>query len=74
MGVIQKIMKAGALPPEWREHFPDPEKDVRVEIREIDNELGATKTLEEVMDLISRRAEKRGLTPELLEEIINEET
>ena len=70
---MQKIIKAGALPPEWRKDFPDPERQVCVETREIDKELSAARTLEEVMDLISRRAEQRGLTQAILDECLSQE-
>ena len=72
MTIIQKIVKARDLPAEWAKEFPDPETQVRVEVREVDSKLEATRTLEEVMDLIAERANARGLTPEVLQDILNE--
>jgi hypothetical protein len=45
---------------------------MRVEVRELDSRLEAARTLEEVMDLIAERAKARGLTPEVLQDILNE--
>jgi hypothetical protein len=72
MTIIQKIVKARDLPPEWAKEFADPDAQVRVEVREIDPELEATRTLEHVMDLVAERAKTRGLTPEILQDILNE--
>lgn len=72
MTIVQKIMKAGDLPPELAKAFSDPNADVQVVVREVDRELASAKSTDEVMDLISARAEERGLTPELLREILNE--
>jgi hypothetical protein len=72
MTIIQRIVKARDLPPEWAKEFADPETQVRVEVREIDPKLEATRTLEEVMDLVAERAKARGLTPEVLQDILNE--
>jgi hypothetical protein len=72
MTIIQKIVKARDLPPEWAKEFPNPETQVRVEVREVDPKLEATRTLEDVMDLIAERAKARGLTPEILQDILNE--
>jgi hypothetical protein len=72
MTIIQKILKARDLPPEWAKEFADPETQVRVEVREVDGKLEAASTLEHVMDLIAERAKARGLTPEILQEILNE--
>jgi hypothetical protein len=72
MTIVQKIVKAATLPPYWRKDFPDPESLVRIEIREVDGELEATKTLEDVMNLVSNRAGQRGLTPGVLQDILNE--
>jgi hypothetical protein len=66
MTIVQKIVKARDLPPEWAKEFADPDTQVRVEVREVDAELEATRTLEDVMDLIAERAKARGLTPEVL--------
>ena len=72
MTIIQKIVKARDLPPEWAKEFADPETQVRVEVREVDTKLEAASTLEDVMDLIAERAKARGLTPEILQDILNE--
>ncbi|HEY7550878.1 MAG TPA: hypothetical protein VH913_15345 [Hyphomicrobiaceae bacterium] len=73
MTVIQKIVKARDLPPDWAKEFPNPEAQVRVEVREVDATLEAARTLEDVMDLIAERAKERGLTPEILQDILNEQ-
>ena len=72
MTIIQKIVKARDLPPEWAKEFADPDTQVRVEVREVDSRLEVARTLEDVMDLIAERAKARGLTPEVLEDILNE--
>ena len=72
MTIVQKIVKAGSLPAEWRKEFSNPDRDVRVEIREVDPELEAAKSLEDVMDLVAKRAEERGLTPKILQDILND--
>jgi hypothetical protein len=72
MTVFQKIVKASELPPEWAKSFPDQDAKLRIEIREVDEELESAKSVGDVMDIISRRAQERGLTPELLQEILNE--
>jgi hypothetical protein len=72
MTIIQKIVKARDLPPEWAKEFADPDTQVRVEVREVDAKLEAARTLEDVMDLIAERAKARGLTPEVLQDILNE--
>jgi hypothetical protein len=69
MTIIQKIVKARDLPPEWAKEFPNPEAQVRVEVREVDAKLEAARTLEDVMDLIAERAKARGLTPEILRDL-----
>lgn len=72
MTIIQKVVKAGSLPADWRKDFPDPNSTVRVEIREVDVELENANSLEDVMDLVSKRAGQRGLTPQVLQDILNE--
>ena len=72
MTVIQKIVKAGDLPPEWAKEFANPDIKVEVSITEYDEELRSAKTTLELMDILARRARERGLTPEILEEILNE--
>ncbi len=72
MTIVQKIMKAGDLPPELAKAFSDPNVDVQVVVREVDKELAGARSIDQVMDVISKRAAERGLTPELLREILNE--
>lgn len=72
MTIIQKIVKAGELPPEWAKEFADPDTKVAVRITEFDEEMANAKTPLEIMKIISRRATERGLTPEIVEEIVNE--
>jgi hypothetical protein len=74
MTMIDKIIKARELPPEWSKEFADQNAAVRVQISEVDAELEAAraKGIDAVMDLISLRAQARGLTPELLREILDE--
>ena len=72
MTIFQKIVKANELPPEWAKQFGDPDARVEITIREVDEELAKAGTLEETMDLISRRAEARGLTPEILQDMLDE--
>ena len=72
MTIIQKIVKARDLPPESAKEFADPDTQVRVEVREVDTKLEGARTLEEVMDVIAERAKARGLTPEILQDILNE--
>ena len=72
MTIVQKIVKAGQLPPEWAKEFSDPNAQVQVEITEIDAELLAAKTSVEMMRIIARRAGERGLTPEIADEITRE--
>ena len=72
MTTIQKIVKAGDLPPEWAKEFANPNVQVEVNITECDEELQNAKTPMEVLDIVSRRAEARGLTPAILEDILND--
>ncbi len=72
MATVHKIIKAGELPRDWARDFADPDQPVRVTITEIDPELEDAKSLSEVMDLIGARARERGLTPEILDDIVHE--
>lgn len=72
MAIIQKIVKAKDLPPEWAKEFADPEMKLEVSITEYDEEVKNAKDPMEVLNIISRRAEARGLTPEIAEVIMNE--
>lgn len=71
-------MKARDLPAEWRKQGGfAPEDQVRVRVEPDDPELAAARSLNEVMDVIGGRAEKRakklGITPEELNKILDEE-
>ena len=72
MTIIQKIVKAKDLPPEWAKEFADPETQVEVRLSECDEELKNAKNSLDVMRIMARRAKERGLTPEILEDILNE--
>ena len=72
MTIIQKIVKAKDLPPEWGKAFADPEVKVEVSITEYDEELNDAKDPIEGLDIISRHAEARGRTPEIADEITSE--
>lgn len=72
MTIIQKIVKAKDLPPEWAKEFSDANVTIQVSLTECDEELAIAKDPMEVLNIISRRAEARGLTPEIAEEIMNE--
>lgn len=72
MTIFQKIVKASELPPEWVKDVSDGNEMVRIEVHKVDEELENAASLSDVMDIISRRVQERGLTPELLQEILNE--
>ena len=72
MTIIQKIVRAGDLPPEWAKEFADPDMKINVRLTEHDDELANANTPIDIMRVISRRAEERGLTPEIVEKILNE--
>lgn len=72
MTIIQKIVKAGDLPPVWAKEFADPNTKVEVRIIECDDELQNIKGSVEAMRILSRRAKARGLTAEKLEDILND--
>lgn len=73
--VLRKTVLARELPPEWRQEGEFAASDlVTVSIEPAaDPELEQAGSLEEIMDIISRRAQARGLTEEKLAEILNEE-
>ena len=75
MAIIQKIVRAGDLPVEWRKDFPDPEVVVRVLLRLVhekhDDARQADRDISAVLDEASDQATSRGLTPALLDEIVN---
>lgn len=71
--VVKKSLKARELPAEWRERGQfDPEERVTVWIEREDAELAAAASLQELMDIIGRRADARGLTAEKLAAILND--
>ncbi len=72
MTIIQKIMKAGELPPEWAKEFPDPDMKVKLRVAAYDEELETATSPLEVLEIVSRRAEERGLTREIFDEIMND--
>ena len=72
---VQKTMLARELPEAWREEEEGrfaPDQRVTVVIEPEDRELAAAASLEAVMDIISRRASRRGLTEDRLAEILDE--
>ena len=72
MATIRKIVRARELPRDWSKSFRDPDQPVRVVISEIDPELERAPSLSRLMDIIGERAQKRGLTPELLDDILHD--
>ena len=72
MTTVKKIIKAGQLPRDWAGKFADPDQPVRVTITEVDPELDNAASLSKVMDLIGARAQKRGLTPDIVNDILHE--
>lgn len=72
MPTVNKIVRARDLPRDWGKAFSDPDQPVRVTISDIDPALDKATSLATVMDLISDRAEARGLTPETADDIIHE--
>ena len=73
MKTVYKTVPASELPAAWREEGGfAPTDRVVVRIEPEDRELAEAATLPELMNIIGRRAQARGLTPEILEEILNE--
>ena len=73
MKIIEKTLPASELPVAWqREGEFAPEDEVRVRIEPKDPELAEAASLAELMDIIGRRMQARGLTPEKLEEILRD--
>ena len=71
--LVKKSVKARDLPKEWREREQfGPDDVVTVYIEPEDPELAQASNLSEIMDLIGKRAQERGLTPEKLDEILAE--
>ena len=74
MKVIDKTIPAAELPADWqREGQLSPDERVRVRIEPADEELAAAANLAELMTIIGRRIQERGLTQEDLDEILQEE-
>lgn len=70
---LTKTLPARDLPAAWREEGQfRPDDRVTVTIEPEDPELAAAGSLIEVMNIIGRRAQARGLTEEKLQEILNE--
>lgn len=73
MKVIDKTIPAAELPPAWQhEGQLAPDERVRVRVEPADPELAAAATLGELMDIIGRRMQERGLTQEMLDDILRE--
>lgn len=71
--VYKKTVPARELPPQWREEGQfAPDEQVTVYVEPADPELAAAAGLEAVMDLISRRAQERGLTEDALTDFLHE--
>lgn len=69
-----KTIEARELPASWREEgrfLPDEQVTVRIEPAE--PELERASSLAELMNIIGRRAQARGLTEEKLREILDED-
>jgi hypothetical protein len=74
MKIIEKCLPASELPIEWqREGEFAPEDEVHVRIEPKDTELAEAASLAALMDIIGRRMQARGLTPEKLEDILRDE-
>jgi hypothetical protein len=70
---FRKSVAARELPPEWREQGQfAPHERVTVMIEPEDPELANAASLEELMTLIGRRAQERGLTEAKLQNILDE--
>ncbi len=50
----------------------DPERTYRVTVLAEDEELATAESLDQVMETIGKRAEKRGLTRQVLEDILGD--
>ena len=73
--ILRRSVLARELPPEWRQagaFGPDERVTVLIEPESADPELAAAGSLLEVMNIIGRRAQARGLTEEKLQEILDE--
>ena len=69
----KKTLRARELPASWREEGRfAPEEQVTLYIEPADRELAEAASLVELMNIIGRRAQARGLTEEKLQEILNE--
>ena len=70
---FRKSLAARELPPEWREQGRfTPDERVTVVIEPEDLELANAASLEELMTIIGRRAQERGLTEAKLHDILDE--
>lgn len=73
MKVIEKNLPASELPVAWqREGEFAPEDEVHVRIEPKDPALAEAASLAELMDVIGRRMQARGITREKLEDILRD--
>jgi len=71
---FRKSLAARELPPEWREQGRfTPDERVTVVIEPEDPELANAASLGELMSVIGRRAQERGLTEAKLHDILDDE-
>jgi hypothetical protein len=71
---LRKTVSARELPLSWREEGAfAPDERVTVTIEPEDAELAQAGSLVDVMEIIGRRAEARGLTEEELEKILDDQ-
>jgi hypothetical protein len=50
----------------------DPDRAYTVTVQAEDEELARAASLKDVMDVVGRRAEERGMTPDVLRKILND--
>lgn len=71
--LLKKSVSARDLPRAWQEEGRFlPDERVSVWVEPDDPEFAAAVTLDNIMDIIGRRAQERGLTEEKLESILND--
>ena len=71
---LRKTIEARELPVSWQEEGRfAPHEQVTVRIEPADPELANASSLAELMNIIGRRAQSRGLTEEKLREILDED-
>jgi hypothetical protein len=70
---IKKVVSARELPATWPERKKfGPDDRLVVWIEPEDEELGRAASLQQLMDIIGKRAKARGLTPEKLDRILHD--